>query len=135
MHLDELLSAGALRKVTVGDPGAHATVTGRQGVGVSTPLAADVADAVAGLVNDEHIPNVGILVVGMASLILAAVILLAVTPGIVTAKTAGAAPNEHCIAAVCATSCAMRIVLFFYHVQDAHDLLYEKLGVKINQVS
>jgi len=117
LHLDELFSAGALRKVTVGEPGAHATVTGTHGVGVKTPLAADVADAVVGLANDEHIPNVGILVVGMASLILAAVILLAVTPGMETARTAGAAPKLQVIAAVAATSCA---IIFSFSVVYAH---------------
>lgn len=105
--MDELLSAGDFLKVTVDDPGAQATVTGTHGVGVSTPLAAVVAEAVAGLVNDEHIANVGILVTGIASLILAAVILSAVTPGIATTNTAGEAPKLQDILAVAATNCAI----------------------------
>lgn len=118
LHFDELLRAGALRKVTVADPGAHATVTGTQGVGVKTPLAADVADAVAGFVSDEHIPNVGILVTGIASLMLAAGFLSAVTVGNVTSSVAGAAPKEHDMVAVAATNCAIIIVLSDLYVME-----------------
>ena len=114
--MDELFNAGALRNVTVGEPGTHATVTGIHGVGVSTPLAAAVADAVVGFASDEHTPNVGIFIIGTASLMFAAVILLAVTPGIETESTAGAAPKLQVIIAVCATSCAMRIVLYYLSI-------------------
>ena len=43
-----------------GDQGA--VITGTQGIGVSTPQAADVAEATVGLAIDWHMPNVGILV-------------------------------------------------------------------------
>lgn len=112
LHLDELLSAGAFLSMTVGEPGTHGVVTGMHGVGVSTPLAAAVADAVVGFAKDEHTPNGGILAIGIQSLMLAAVSLLAVTPGINTDKVAGAAPKLHCIIAVCATSCPMCLVLY-----------------------
>ncbi len=44
------IEAGRLPTRTVGEPGAHgAGVFGTHGIGVSTPIAADVADATAGL--------------------------------------------------------------------------------------
>jgi len=47
-------------------PGAQgAEVTGTHGVGVKTPLAADVAEAVAGLDMEVHMANVGILTTGL----------------------------------------------------------------------
>lgn len=46
MHLLELLSAGAVQTITVGEPGTQgAAVTGRHGIGVNTPIAAAVAAA------------------------------------------------------------------------------------------
>ena len=127
LHLDELLSAGDFRKVTVGDPGAQGAVTGTQGVGVKTPLAAAVAEAVVGLVSDEHIPNVGIFVTGIASRILAATILSAETPGIVTSKVAGEAPKLHDILAVAVTNCAIMVIPSVYHLTIS--LAYQKLVV------
>ena len=50
LRFDVELRAGILPTRTVGDPGAHgAGVFGMHGIGVSTPIAADVADATAGL--------------------------------------------------------------------------------------
>lgn len=116
MHLDELFNAGILRIVTVGDPGVHGVVTGIQGVGVSTPLAAAVADAVVGFAKDEHIPNVGMLVIGTKSIILAAGFLSAVTVGTVTINVAGAAPKLQDMVADIATSCAMINYLSIYQL-------------------
>ena len=49
MSLLVLLSSGLLHTITVGTPGAHgATVSGTQGMGVSTPKAAAVAAATVG---------------------------------------------------------------------------------------
>lgn len=49
ISLDELLSAGMLAIITVALPGVQgAAVIGVQGIGVSTPSAAAVADATAG---------------------------------------------------------------------------------------
>ena len=39
-------------------------VTGTQGMGVSTPIAAAVAEATVGLAGLEHMPNVGMLTIG-----------------------------------------------------------------------
>jgi hypothetical protein len=51
--------------MTVGEPGAHgAGVTGMQGMGVRTPMAAAVAAATVGLAMDVHIANGGILTTG-----------------------------------------------------------------------
>ncbi len=68
-----LFNAGMLPSNTVGDPGIQgAGVTGVQGTGVGTPIAAAVADTKAGLVGDMHIPKGGILTMGLESMILAA---------------------------------------------------------------
>ena len=107
MHLDELFKAGILRKVTVGEPGVQGVVTGTHGVGVSTPLAAAVADAVVGLAKDEHTPNGGMLVIGAKSMILAAGFFSAVTVGTKTSKVDGAAPKVQDMVAVAVTNCAM----------------------------
>lgn len=48
-----LLRAGMFATRTVGEPGAHgAAVTGTQGIGVRTPIAAAVAEATVGLAID-----------------------------------------------------------------------------------
>lgn len=107
MHLDVLFKAGILRKVTVDEPGVHGVVTGIQGVGVSTPLAAAVAEAVVGLANDEHIANGGMLDIGAKSMIFAAGFLSAVTVGTETIKVDGAAPKLQDMVADIATNCAM----------------------------
>ena len=50
---------------TVGAPGIHgAAVAGTQGIGVKTPSAAAVAAITVGLQGLEHIPKVGIFVMG-----------------------------------------------------------------------
>ena len=96
-----LLSAGILAIITVGDPGDHgATVTGTQGIGVSTPKAAAVAAATIGLAGEEHIAKGGMFIMGLLSIMLAAGILLVIT--LLRGKTineAGAAPNEQVIIA------------------------------------
>jgi hypothetical protein len=73
MHLEVTLRAGTPPILTVGEPGAQgAVITGTQGTGVSTPEAAVVAVATAGLVGVMHIPNVGIFTKGAKSMIVAA---------------------------------------------------------------
>src|SRR5258708_27243668 len=73
MHMEELLRAGCLPIKTVGDPGVHgAVVAGMQGMGVNTPSAAAVAEATVGFAMDMHIPNVGMLVMGIISMMGAA---------------------------------------------------------------
>ena len=57
----------------VGDPGVHgAVVAGMQGMGVNTPRAAAVAEATVGFAMDMHIPKVGMLVMGIISMMVAA---------------------------------------------------------------
>jgi hypothetical protein len=58
LSFDMLSSVGKLASKTVGAPGAHGNgVAGMQGIGVKTPIAADVAAAVAGNEGDEHGPK------------------------------------------------------------------------------
>ncbi len=73
MHWEVLFKAGMLAIITVGEPGTHgAGVFGMQGMGVSTPMAALVADATVGLASDMHIPNGGIFTIGLLSMMFAA---------------------------------------------------------------
>ena len=68
-----LFKAGILPNITVGAPVIQgAGVAGTQGTGVGTPKAAAVADTKAGLVGDMHIPKVGMLTMGLLSMIFAA---------------------------------------------------------------
>lgn len=74
---------------------------GMQGMGVSTPMAAEVADATVGLANDEHIPNEGMLTMGLKSMILAMGLLASITRfSGVTMSLQGVMPNEHWSVAV-----------------------------------
>ena len=78
-HLLELFNAGEFAICTVDEPGAQGEgVTGVHGIGVSTPCAAAVAEATAGLAIDLHIPNGGIFTNGLWSRILAAGLFCAV---------------------------------------------------------
>jgi hypothetical protein len=99
MHLELLSRAGILPIRVVGAPGAQgAAITGMQGIGVRTPRAAVVAVATVGLASDIHIPKVGMLAIGLLSIILAAgmfptrVLLVGAT-----INEAGATPKEHII--------------------------------------
>lgn len=66
LHVDVIVSAGFEPIMTVGEPGAHGdVVTGMHGCGVSTPWAADVADATCGLERLVHMPNGAMLTLGM----------------------------------------------------------------------
>ena len=74
MHISllVLVSVGKPWVSTCGFPGAQgAVVQGTHGIGVSTPQAAEVADATVGLARERHIPKVGILTIGLLSMILA----------------------------------------------------------------
>ena len=44
---------------------------GMHGIGVSTPQAADVAEATVGFANERHIPKVGMFAMGLLSIMLA----------------------------------------------------------------
>ena len=113
MHFDVLFKAGILAIWTVGEPGAHgAGVTGMQGMGVSTPFAAAVAEATAGLVIDRHMPNGIMLTMGLWSMIFAAGIMTAVRFAGSTVNTLGAVPKEHWSIAPPHTNCPMGITRF-----------------------
>ena len=74
MHVSllSLVRVGAPWVSTCVLPGAQgAVVFGMQGIGVSTPQAAEVAEATDGLANERHIPKVGMLTMGLLSKILA----------------------------------------------------------------
>jgi hypothetical protein len=74
MHTSLLVtvSVGAPCVSTCVLPGAQgATVLGMQGMGVRTPQAAEVAEATLGLARERHIPKVGMLTIGLLSMILA----------------------------------------------------------------
>jgi hypothetical protein len=70
------------------------------GCGVSTPKAADVAEATSGLARDMHMANVGMFSIGAKSRIVAAGTPPTSTVGAdVATNDAGAAPNVHAIIA------------------------------------
>ena len=71
MHLPLLSNAGMLEIFSC-PPGVHgAVMTGAQGIGVSTPHAAAVADATVGLLIDWHIPKDIMFSIGLLSMMLA----------------------------------------------------------------
>jgi hypothetical protein len=69
------------------------------GIGVSTPQAAEVAEATVGLANERHIPKVGMLTIGLLSNMLATGIPLIVLVLGVTTRGAGVMPMLHFIMA------------------------------------
>lgn len=72
ISLQLLLSVGLLPVKTVTEPGSQGVVVmGIQGIGVSTPNAAAVADATVGLANDVHMPKGNIFLKGIWSIIVA----------------------------------------------------------------
>lgn len=81
--------------MTVGEPGAHGDAhAGMHGIGVRTPLAADVADATVGFPRLLHMPNViggfGISMIVAANRFEPKTVLCDVT-----VSGAGDAPKEH----------------------------------------
>ena len=111
MHVEVLFNAGIPPSITVAEPGVHgAVVAGTQGIGVKTPRAAAVADATVGFATDMHIPNVGILVMGIMSMMFAAGVPHIVRFAGNTTREDGATPKEHIITAPAVTSWAMELV-------------------------
>lgn len=105
LQMQVLSIAGIFPYITVGMPGVQGVVTGTQGIGVNTPIAAAVADATAGLVGVMHIPNGAMFVIGAKSMIVAAGILEADTIDVgSTVRVEGAMPNGH-ISAAPETTC------------------------------
>jgi hypothetical protein len=115
-----LFRAGMLPINTVAEPGVHgAGVTGTQGCGVSTPRAAEVAAATAGLLTVVHMTKGITLVMGILSMILAAGILLLLTRLFGnTTNEEGAVPKEHVREAPMQTCCGINKVpqLFSYQL-------------------
>src|SRR4051812_23409716 len=108
MHLLGWFSAGIPRSMIVGTPGAHgATVTGTQGMGVSTPSAAAVAAATVGFASDRHIPKGRIFIIGAKSRIFAAGGPSPSTGGGATTNDDGAIPKLHFRIAPMLTSLAI----------------------------
>tara|TARA_B000000565_G_C23782719_1_gene376733 strand:- start:29432 stop:29824 length:393 start_codon:yes stop_codon:yes gene_type:complete len=104
--IDVLFNAGIPPNITVGDPGAQVDVTGVQGIGVSTPIAAAVAAATAGLAILTHIPKGITSAKGVAEFILpAGISLLVVSERGRTSKTLGAIPKLHAQSAVDTVNC------------------------------
>lgn len=98
ISFEVLLSVGILPTKTVGAPTTQgAAVAGTQGIGVSTPIAAAVADATVGFAGDEHMPKGSMLTSGAWSMIVAAGIIVVVVRFVgSTARELGAAPKLHC---------------------------------------
>lgn len=96
-----LSSVGAFPKMTVGAPGIHgAGVLGTQGIGVSTPKAAAVAEATAGLAIDVQTPNGMIFTSGTWSIMLASGMVFVNTLLVgSTTNWLGATPKLHIICA------------------------------------
>jgi len=72
MHLLVFVSAGCPCIMLCGLPGIHGAVTaGMQGMGVSTPMAAAVAEATVGLLRVLHMPKGMMFTIGAKSMMLA----------------------------------------------------------------
>ena len=92
--------AGNITVGTVGAPVTHgAGVLGTHGIGVNAPMAAEVAEAVAGKASDEQTPNGGIFTSGLWSMMLPASMYPDFTIFGVAMKDDGAAPIVHFIMA------------------------------------
>jgi len=113
MSLQVLFSTGLLPISTVGEPGVQgAVVTGMQGCGVRTPIAAEVAAATWGLLGVVHMPKGKIFFMGTLSIMVAPGILLAlVRPSGVIVNVLGVVPKLHCKLAPFVTICD--IVIFW----------------------
>jgi hypothetical protein len=111
-----LFSAGIFPIRTVGAPVIQGPVgTGTQGMGVSTPRAAAVAAATAGLAMLEHMPKGATLTMGVKSMMVAAggpptMVQLAGS----TFRVPGAAPKLHCSTAPEHTQIDMVAPYFFF---------------------
>src|SRR5512139_353144 len=97
ISLQVLSSAGWLVISTLTAPGTQgAGVTGTQGIGVNTPIAAAVAAMTCGFDGELHIPKGMMLTIGTWSMIVPAGMLLVITGRGVALNTDGTAPKLHC---------------------------------------
>ena len=115
MHLQLLSNAGILAIISF-PPGIQgAAMTGMQGMGVSTPKAAAVAEATVGLAIDWHIPKGMMLTMGLLSMILAMGLFCTKgRMGSITMKDDGAIPNVHCSIAPAQTNCPISVIFQFF---------------------
>lgn len=99
-------------------PGAQgATITGMQGMGVRTPIAAEVAEATIGLLSDWHMPKGRILTSGAKSMMVAFGLFWIIgRKGTVTINEEGDMPNVHFSVAPMQTYFA--IIFLFYPLFD-----------------
>lgn len=71
--MQEFVKAGIFAICTVGEPGLQgAGITGRHGIGVKAPIAAEVAAATCGFASDWHMAKGGMFTFGILSIMLAA---------------------------------------------------------------
>jgi hypothetical protein len=113
IHFELLLSAGILPTNTVGEPGTHgAAVTGMQGIGISAPNAAAVADATVGLDIEMHIPKGKMFTIGLLSIMLAIGMAVMTRFAGKTMRELGARPKLHCKLAPALTNCPIVIPSF-----------------------
>lgn len=105
IHLLTPVSAGLHLINTFGWPGTHgAAITGTHGIGVRTPAAAAVADATVGLDKELHVPKGGIFIIGLLSMITAAVLFsIKMLIAEIAISVEGAAPKLHLHCAVVVT--------------------------------
>lgn len=106
--LHESVNIGKL-EILAFPPGDHGvTNIGIQGMGVKVPIAAAVAAATRGLLNDLHIPKEVILSIGTKSMIFPICMFPIVgRNGSIIIRLAGAAPKEHCKVALLHTGLAI----------------------------
>jgi hypothetical protein len=122
MHVNllSLVSAGMFLIRTVGLPGIQGiTVAGIQGIGVSTPIAAEVAAATVGFAGDWHMPNGRMFIKGLLSMILAAGWLDSKT--ILSGNTTrveGARPQLHFNIAPLQTYCGIMRIMKLPYLDD-----------------
>src|SRR3954467_3549417 len=105
MHVEPAVSAGTPPICVSAAPGAHGPETsGTHGAGVSTPSAADVAAATAGVDGVVHIPNGGVFAPVIVSWMVAAGLPSTVTRLVgKTLKVDGAMPKLQVSVAVAVT--------------------------------
>ena len=99
LHIHLLLSNRAGKfDIFACPPGVHgAAITGTQGMGVSTPIAAAVAEATVGLAIDWHMPKGAMLTMGLLSMMLPIAIFMHLgRMGSKTENVDGAIPKLHC---------------------------------------
>lgn len=99
-HCDPATTTGAPPAVICGAIGVQgATMTGTQGIGVSTPSAAAVAAATVGFANDWHMPKGGMFAPGTMSVMFATGRPSTAGRGATTFRVDGTMPNEQVIIA------------------------------------